>query len=97
VRRLLSRSADRVVAYKRQPLTDGNGRMFVLEDRGFIHDADATGEHDPFGRVSLHVDTGQRRHCRPKIAEEMEAAEEFTTEKQRWQRNTSPFSPLPLS
>jgi len=44
--------------------------MFVLEDRGFIHDADATGEHDPFGRVSLHVDTGQRRHCRPKIAED---------------------------
>jgi len=36
---------------------DGNGRMFVLEDRGYMQDADATGEHDPIGRVSLHVDT----------------------------------------
>ena len=36
---------------------DGNGRMFVLEDRGYMQDADATGEHDPNGRVSLHVDT----------------------------------------
>src|SRR6478672_2847370 len=35
---------------------DGNGRMFVLEDRGYMQDADATGEHDPVGRVSLHVD-----------------------------------------
>jgi hypothetical protein len=32
---------------------DGNGRMFVLEDRGYMQDADATGEHDPIGRVSL--------------------------------------------
>jgi len=36
---------------------DGNGRMFVLEDRGYMQDADATGEHDPNGRISLHVDT----------------------------------------
>ena len=36
---------------------DGNGRMFVLEDRGYMQDADATAEHDPNGRVSLHVDT----------------------------------------
>ena len=36
---------------------DGNGRMFVLEDRGYMQDVDATGEHDPNGRVSLHVDT----------------------------------------
>lgn len=36
---------------------DGNGRMFVLEDRGYMQDLDATGEHDPIGRISLHVDT----------------------------------------
>ncbi len=36
---------------------DGNGRMFVLEDRGYMQDVDATGEHDPVGRISLHVDT----------------------------------------
>ena len=31
---------------------DGNGRMFVLEIRGYMQDADATGELDPVGRVS---------------------------------------------
>jgi len=36
---------------------DGNGRMFVLEIRGYMQDADATGQLDPVGRVSLHVDT----------------------------------------
>jgi mono/diheme cytochrome c family protein len=36
---------------------DGNGRMFVLEDRGYMQDADATGETDPIGRISLHEDT----------------------------------------
>ena len=36
---------------------DGNGRMFVLEDRGYMQDADATGEHDPISRISLHEDT----------------------------------------
>ncbi len=36
---------------------DGNGRMFVLEQRGYMHDADATGELDPVGRISLHTDT----------------------------------------
>jgi mono/diheme cytochrome c family protein/glucose/arabinose dehydrogenase len=35
---------------------DGNGRMFVLEDRGYMQDADATGERDPIGRISLHED-----------------------------------------
>ena len=35
---------------------DGNGRMFVLEDRGYMQDADATGERDPVGRISLHED-----------------------------------------
>ena len=36
---------------------DGNGRMFVIEDRGYMQDADATGELNPVGRVSMHVDT----------------------------------------
>jgi mono/diheme cytochrome c family protein len=35
---------------------DGNGRMFVLEDRGYMQDADAGGERDPVGRISLHED-----------------------------------------
>ena len=35
---------------------DGNGRMFVLEIRGYMQDADATGELDPVGRVSVHED-----------------------------------------
>src|SRR5262245_4538274 len=35
---------------------DGNGRMFVLEIRGYMQDADATGELDPVGRVSMHED-----------------------------------------
>lgn len=35
---------------------DGNGRMFVLEDRGYMQDADATGERDPVGRISVHED-----------------------------------------
>ncbi len=36
---------------------DGNGRMFVLEIRGYMQDADAGGELDPIGRISLHIDT----------------------------------------
>lgn len=32
-------------------------RMFVLEIRGYMQDADATGQLDPIGRVSLHEDT----------------------------------------
>ena len=35
---------------------DGNGRMFVVELRGYMQDADATGELDPVGRISLHED-----------------------------------------
>ena len=35
---------------------DGNGRMFVLEVRGYMQDADATGELDPVGRISVHED-----------------------------------------
>jgi hypothetical protein len=35
---------------------DGNGRMFVIEIRGYMMDADAGGQLDPVGRVSMHVD-----------------------------------------
>ncbi len=35
---------------------DGNGRMFVLEIRGYMQDADASGELDPVGCVSMHED-----------------------------------------
>lgn len=35
---------------------DGNGRMFVVELRGYMQDADATGELDPVGRISWHED-----------------------------------------
>ncbi len=35
---------------------DGNGRMFVVELRGYMQDADATGELDPMGRISVHED-----------------------------------------
>ncbi len=35
---------------------DGNGRMFVLQLRGYMQDADATGELDPVGRISRHED-----------------------------------------
>jgi mono/diheme cytochrome c family protein/glucose/arabinose dehydrogenase len=35
---------------------DGNGRMFVLELRGYMQDADGTGELDPVGRISVHED-----------------------------------------
>ena len=35
---------------------DGNGRMFVLEIRGYMQDADATGELAPTGLISVHED-----------------------------------------
>src|SRR5438105_7860202 len=35
---------------------DGNGRVLVLEIRGYMQDADATGELDPVGRISVHED-----------------------------------------
>ena len=35
---------------------DGNGRLFVLEIRGYMQDADAAGELDPVGRISVHED-----------------------------------------
>jgi mono/diheme cytochrome c family protein/glucose/arabinose dehydrogenase len=35
---------------------DGNGRMFVLEIRGYMQTADAAGELDPVGRISVHED-----------------------------------------
>jgi len=35
---------------------DGNGRMFVLELRGYMQDKDARGQLDPVGRISRHDD-----------------------------------------
>ena len=36
---------------------DGNGRMFVLENPGYMADKEANGELDPVGRISLWTDT----------------------------------------
>ena len=36
---------------------DGNGRMFVLEIRGYMLTINAAGQRDPNGRISLHEDT----------------------------------------
>lgn len=36
---------------------DGNGRMFVLEIRGYMLTIDAQHQRDPIGRISLHEDT----------------------------------------
>ena len=36
---------------------DGNGRMYVVEMRTYMQDADATGENEATSRVSLHEDT----------------------------------------
>jgi mono/diheme cytochrome c family protein/glucose/arabinose dehydrogenase len=36
---------------------DGNGRMFVVEDRSYMLDIDMTGQLDPISRISLHIDT----------------------------------------
>jgi glucose/arabinose dehydrogenase/cytochrome c5 len=36
---------------------DGNGRMYVAEMRTYMQDADATGQQEPFSRVSRHEDT----------------------------------------
>ena len=36
---------------------DGNGRMYVVEMRTYMQDADATGENEAVSRVSMHEDT----------------------------------------
>lgn len=36
---------------------DGDGRMWVVEMRGYMLDANGTGEADPIGRISIHEDT----------------------------------------
>jgi mono/diheme cytochrome c family protein len=48
--------ADPIVEEPAAITFDGNGRMFVLEIRGYMMDADANGQLDPIGRVSMHVD-----------------------------------------
>ena len=35
---------------------DGNGRMFVVELRGYMQDVEATGQLDPVGRITVHED-----------------------------------------
>jgi mono/diheme cytochrome c family protein len=49
--------ADPIVQTPTAVAFDGDGRMFVVEDRGYMLDLDMTGQLDPIGRVSLHVDT----------------------------------------
>jgi mono/diheme cytochrome c family protein/glucose/arabinose dehydrogenase len=48
--------ADPEIQEPAQIAFDGNGRMFVVELRGYMQDADATGELDPIGRISVHED-----------------------------------------
>jgi mono/diheme cytochrome c family protein/glucose/arabinose dehydrogenase len=47
---------DPVIEESAQIAFDGNGRMFVLELRGYMQDADAGGQLDPVGRISVHED-----------------------------------------
>ena len=46
-----------IIAEPTQIAFDGNGRMFVLELRTYMQDADATGELEPGNRISMHDDT----------------------------------------
>jgi hypothetical protein len=48
--------ADPEIQEPAQIAFDGNGRMFVLELRGYMQTADADGELDPIGRISVHED-----------------------------------------
>src|SRR5205823_3827348 len=36
---------------------DGNGRMYVLEMRSYMQDADGSGSRQPISRISRHEDT----------------------------------------
>lgn len=47
--------ADPDIEESAQIAFDGNGRMFVLELRGYMQDADAGGELDPVGRGGREV------------------------------------------
>jgi len=49
--------ADPVIQEPTAIAFDGDGRMFVVEDRSYMMDADMTGQLDPISRISLHVDT----------------------------------------
>ncbi len=48
--------ADPHIEESAQIAFDGNGRMFVLELRSYMQDADAGGELDPISRISMHED-----------------------------------------
>ena len=49
--------ADPIVQEPTAIAFDGNGRMFVVEDRSYMLDLEMTGQLDPISRISLHVDT----------------------------------------
>jgi mono/diheme cytochrome c family protein len=47
---------------------DGNGRMYVLEMRSYMRDAEGTGSRDPISRISRHEDTnGDGRYDRSTV------------------------------
>lgn len=48
---------DPVIAEPVAAAFDGNGRLYVVEMRTYMQDADATDENKPVSRVSLHEDT----------------------------------------
>ena len=48
--------ADPDIEESAQIAFDGNGRMFVLELRGYMQDADGGGTLNPIGRISVHED-----------------------------------------
>ena len=50
-------AADPIIQEPTAIAFDGNGRMFVVEDRSYMLDLDMTGQLDPISRISLHVDT----------------------------------------
>ena len=50
-------SSDPIIQEPTAIAFDGNGRMFVVEDRSYMLDLDMTGQLDPISRISLHVDT----------------------------------------
>ncbi len=49
--------ADPIIQEPTAVAFDGNGRMFVVEDRSYMLDLEMTGQLDPISRISLHVDT----------------------------------------
>jgi mono/diheme cytochrome c family protein len=47
---------------------DGNGRMWVIEMRAYMPDAEGEGEDEPIGRISIHEDSnGDGYHDRTRV------------------------------